>query len=319
VSTSTRAPSARRAAAAGLLVVCGLLFPGVAAAAASELRPDLRIGVPGSVQLQTSGNRRLLRFDSIIENVGDGPLKVNGKRTCPDCTRMTTKQWILRSDGTWRVRKTDAVQRYTNADHHQHWHVMGMERYEVFPLDGPFSNGEVIGRKYGYCFFDGVRRDSSLPNAAPSARYSFFDCGVPDSQVTRVGLSVGWGDIYPWNFEGQFVDVTTVPGGDYLLCLTADPANDFVETRNGNNQAWAKIRLTAPAQGQSGWSLTVGQMGRTKCRTQLPWMQPGPGSATTVVGPPLEQAALPNPGGGSRLSGSPALFSCSIGPAAARA
>jgi hypothetical protein len=283
-----------------------------AAATVRELRPDLRMALPGNLQLQNSGDRRLLRFDSIIENLGDGPLKVNGKRACPDCAHMTTKQWIQRSDGSWRIRKTAALQRYTDADHHQHWHVMGMERYEVFPLDGPFPNGEVIGHKYGYCFFDGVHRDGSLPNASPTAKYSFFACGNPDSQVTRVGLSVGWGDIYPWNFEGQFVDVTDVPAGEYLVCLSADPANDFVETRNGNNEAWAKITLTAPAEGQTAWGLAVGQMGRRQCRTQLPWMQPGARSASAAKAPVAMRASSTRADATLVTGNVPARLGCSI-------
>ena len=47
----------------------------------------------------------------------------------------------------------------------------------------------------------------------------------------RVGLSVGWGDIYPARFAGQRIDITDVPDGTYLLCLTADPSNEFVELK----------------------------------------------------------------------------------------
>jgi hypothetical protein len=318
--------TARRLVAAGLLVVCALQMPAVTfAASVHDVLPDLRMALPGHVQLCPPGEtspghpicsynqtgHRELRFDSIIENLGEGPLEVHGKRACADCSRMTTKQWIKRSDGTWRVRKTDALQRYTNADFHHHWHVMGMERYEVFPMDAPFPNGEVIGHKYGFCFFDGMSAPD--PSASPVGpyHYSFYGCGTTSSQSTLVGLTVGRGDIYPYNYPGQFIDIQDVPAGDYLVCLTADKARDFDETREGNNQSWAKITLTEPAEGETTWGLTVGESGQRNCRTQLPWMGPATrsaaGAAEAAAGPRLAEDAPPSTARAAALR-----FTCSM-------
>ncbi len=47
----------------------------------------------------------------------------------------------------------------------------------------------------------------------------------------------GWADIYPWDFSGQYIDVTGVPAGEYLLCVTADPAKRFRQVSTSNDEA----------------------------------------------------------------------------------
>jgi Lysyl oxidase len=259
------------------LVMAGVVLvvpaaPSLAATRFHLLLPDLRMQIPQDVNLDQGIGFRHLRFTAIIENLGRGPLDAKGARICPTCSRMRTRQRMLRSDGTWRVRQEDAKQRYATGDGHHHWHVIGMERYELYPMTGPFDSGEVVGAKTGYCFFDGIRADSTPPGARPYPYYSFFGCGDTDSQHTHVGLSVGWGDIYQYNFAGQYIDVTNVPTGDYLLCVGADPNNDFRETRDGNNQAWAKVTLAAGTGGSpDSWTVTVSAAAPGACAKQLPY------------------------------------------------
>ena len=133
------------------------------------------------------------------------------------------------------------------ADHHHHWHTMGMESYQLLGLDAPISGETPVGHKYGFCFFDGIPWKLGLPNARSQPHFSYFGCGFPTSQTTLVGLSVGWSDIYPWDFAGQYIDLSGVPDGDYLLCMTADPANDFVESSDTDNQSWAHVTLSGTA------------------------------------------------------------------------
>ncbi len=109
-----------------------------------------------------------------------------------------------------------------------------MERFELFPMDAPFADGLVTGHKYGYCFFDGEHRRPGLAGTPRVPHYSFWDCGMPDSQSTRVGLSVGWGDIY------------------------------LLETKDSNNQAWARVSI-------GGGTVHVGAHVRSACSGQLPY------------------------------------------------
>lgn len=253
---------------AGLCVALASLatllpIPAQAATVKDQL-PDLRMAKPSQLKLEVAGDKRYLRFTTIVVNVGVGPLEVLGTRKCPTCKHMTTEQFIRRSNGSWRSVRSAALQRFDTSDGHNHWHVIGMESYQLFPLTAPFPTGNPLGHKTGFCFFDGLSRRPKLPGAPPFPAYSFWDCGVPDSQMTRVGLSVGWGDVYPWDFGGQYIDVTPVPDGQYLVCVGTDKANHFLETDDANNEAWLKIEL-------AGTTVKAVGGGRSSCQSQLPY------------------------------------------------
>ena len=246
-----------------LALVAALVPTAVDAATVTDRLPNLVMARPQQFHLETSPNRRL-RFSAIIVNAGAGPFEVRGTRKCDGCTRMSTEQYVKRTNGTWRHFPTLAEQRYATSDSHHHWHVIDMESYDLYALDAASTVGPLSGKKEGYCFFDGEHRRPHLPGSPRNPVYSFWGCGFsPNDQKTRVGLAVGWGDIYPWNFAGQFIDVTDVPDGHYLVCITADPKGYFLESDDSDNQSWSKVSL-------AGDTVTVSSWGRTSCAAELP-------------------------------------------------
>lgn len=67
-----------------------------------------------------------------------------------------------------------------------------------------------------------------------------FDC---DYQ----GLSSGWGDLYDRTLDGQWVDVTGVPAGDYVLVVEVNVAGKVVEADDRwPNEARVTVRLPDP-------------------------------------------------------------------------
>jgi putative cell wall-binding protein len=76
-----------------------------------------------------------------------------------------------------------------------------------------------------------------------------------------MGLSVGWGDDYPANFAYQWIDISTLPPGDYTVQARADEANWYVESNETNNCAWARVRI-----GASNGAVPILASGRD-CRT----------------------------------------------------
>lgn len=44
----------------------------------------------------------------------------------------------------------------------------------------------------------------------------------------KQGMSVGWADVYNWFPPGQYVEVTGVPDGDYILDTTVDPTDRLI-------------------------------------------------------------------------------------------
>ena len=67
--------------------------------------------------------------------------------------------------------------------------------------------------------------------------------GQPDALTASMGLSVGWGDIYPANIALQYVDITGLPQGKYKLTASANPNNQAFESNYSNDSVWAKLQI----------------------------------------------------------------------------
>jgi hypothetical protein len=83
-----------------------------------------------------------------------------------------------------------------------------------------------------------------LPRAPSSRRYFQSGCGTRRSLSTRSGISVGWGDKYPWNFAFQYIDITGVPSGTYTLRAAVDLFSQFTESRESNNCSYVRLSIS---------------------------------------------------------------------------
>jgi len=113
-----------------------------------------------------------------------------------------------------------------------------------------------------------------LPGAPQSPVYGESGCGGTGSLTTAVGLSIGWGDIYPASLPDQFIDITGLADGSYRLVVTADPSGWFAETNENNNLTWVDLELSGGAAGYacSGTVRTLRSQGfkLTRSRAALP-------------------------------------------------
>jgi hypothetical protein len=125
-------------------------------------------------------------------------------------------------------------------DAHDHWHVAQAEAHQVETMDG-----EVVATltKIGFCFFDNLDYATELPMAPQAVVHHAAECGEQFNREIGMGLSVGWGDEYPWYLFGQSIEITDVPDGRYRLRAIADPADWFTETDESNNETWSIIDL----------------------------------------------------------------------------
>jgi hypothetical protein len=57
------------------------------------------------------------------------------------------------------------------------------------------------------------------------------------------GISAGWADIYGWYLADQFIEVTGLNDGYYILENIADQAGTVEELDDSNNAASTLIRL----------------------------------------------------------------------------
>jgi hypothetical protein len=111
---------------------------------------------------------------------------------------------------------------------HGHYHFRSFAQYRL--LD---DTGAVVrnGKKVGFCLMDTTRVQAG---ANPSPRYT----------CSQQGIQAGWADVYSSSLSGQWIDITGVPAGRYLLEITLDPLNMIDESDETNNTG--RLHVTIP-------------------------------------------------------------------------
>ena len=112
---------------------------------------------------------------------------------------------------------------------HGHYHFNQFAEYRLIDAN---SRLVTSGRKMAFCLED-TRRWSST---APVTRR--FHCG---SQ----GLQAGWADVYDPSVPCQWIDITGLPGGRYVLEMIIDPDNYIAEANEANNITRVDVEFTS--------------------------------------------------------------------------
>jgi hypothetical protein len=242
-----------------LAVVMALLVPALAAAeenpcvgpeAASLLCPNLRIGPPTELYLQHSGGRRLLRATSDVRSRGRGPMEVRGQRN--GWRTMRTTQRIYRVGGGHLDLSGGASLRFTSVGAYfggSYWKVHQLARFELRRV-GPEGNlGGVVrtGPKLNYCLRDLER---TRPGQRSPANRHYPGCNQnPYQDQVTLGTSVGWSDIYPADYDKQWINVAGLRGC-FAFVMTVDPQHLLFESNEGDNSSRRLVRL--PFRGNRG-------------------------------------------------------------------
>jgi Lysyl oxidase/WD40-like Beta Propeller Repeat len=209
-----------------------------------ELPPDLDQQPPSDLDVRPSARGFRLWFTSAADNVGLGPLIVQGRRPAPG-RAMQASQRVRLSNGSLHTNPEIGVWRYNASPDHSHWHLIHFQRYE---LRRPGGSVVVRDRKSGFCIGDryGVA-PGKIEGRVPEPRFrGFCNLFAPDVLGVDGGTSVGYSDRYHSRLDGQNVDVTRVPAGDYVLVNRANPQASIRELRYENNAASVRIRLDWP-------------------------------------------------------------------------
>lgn len=254
-----------------LLAAVWMAGPGVAPATSVDLNPylpDLRTVVPHHLNLVHEHGQDVLRFTNGIANTGNGPWAMRPDPPPGSGALETTAVQQIRDNGAryqcgtqkknaqtcFNVLAEFGAGVYEFHPEHNHWHIGEVAQFEV--RQGSPS-GPVVGAnsiKVGICLIDWYK----LEGNARTPDRAFWDCAAGFQ-----GLSVGWVDQYHHALEGQSVNLTSVPDGDYYLVSTANYAGAFKELDYGNNTAWVRFHL---ASGSSG-NRKVTVLGHSPCDT----------------------------------------------------
>jgi Lysyl oxidase/WD40-like Beta Propeller Repeat len=216
----------------------------------AELLPDLEQRPPAdlSVREVLRGGRRhfLLGFDSATDNVGLGPVMLAARRASHSTPFMRVSQLSRLAGGGRRTFQRVGLLRYVRSPTHDHWHVMGFQRYELRRV----SDNAVLERdhKSGFCLADHYAHAPGQLAYEPRGPVFLGYCerGNPSALAVFQGTSVGYTDRYPSYFHGQNLDLTGIPAGNYVLVHRANKSLLVHELRYENNAASIRIRLRWP-------------------------------------------------------------------------
>jgi hypothetical protein len=235
--------AALTAALVGVMIVTAPPVP-----AATPQLPDLRMAKLTNIQLDTTtiAGHRLLRYTAQLVNTGTGPFETRGSRKDTSATRLLVHQWIYDSAGNVvqkvPVPKTETYM-YWAGDGHNHFHIADLEDGTLTRV----SSGRQVGSlaKHGFHLVDSAAFDTSIPGAPSSAIYGVCGGHSCDDNALRVymGISAGWLDQYYYTTVGQYIDITGLPNGKYVLRDVVDPQHWFTETNTTNNWASATLRI----------------------------------------------------------------------------
>jgi hypothetical protein len=108
---------------------------------------------------------------------------------------------------------------------HGHWHIKDFNDYRLLDCEGQVR----VGRKQAFCLED-FRHIAGGPASA------HFTCGDQ-------GVSPGWADVYEAGLDCQWIDITGLPDGDYVLEAETNRSGIVHEDHYGNNFVWAGVRI----------------------------------------------------------------------------
>jgi hypothetical protein len=254
---------AAAAMAAGLIALVAGPTPAQETTASGEALPDLKMQLQ-NVRSQWKNNvynpntgkyerRRVLLFDSIIKNEGTGvgKFEVFGPAPATDRTDKQVSQRIYDINGNFlRDRLATSTETGTPAiirwdgDGHDHWHVWDLQDFVLYRLDNGSKSKVGQANKHGFCFFDNYNLATNTTTTSPPPGNYQYDCDADGDEVL-MGMSPGWGDLYSASIgNGQYIDVTDLPTGNYVLEATADKPNWFQEQNETNNTVSVQVRIT---------------------------------------------------------------------------
>lgn len=173
-----------------------------------------------------AGTRELLEFAYATPNLGPGALKVGSVTAHPDLFEFSD------CHGHYHFRQY--------ADYRL-WTPQGYNQFQAFRAAAPNATAAEIlnahpelrsqlveGAKRGFCVIDFKVWAGFQGTRDPR---TYVDC------TNNQGIGVGWVDKYSKSLDGQWIDVTDVPNGNYVLNVEANAERVFAEANYKNNSA----------------------------------------------------------------------------------
>ena len=130
-----------------------------------------------------------------------------------------------------------------------YWKVHQLARFELWSVDGHrhLLHRVRVGPKLNYCLRDLER---TRPGRRSPSYWHYPGCNQnPYQDRVTLGTSVGWSDIYPADYDKQWIGVAGLRGC-FAFVMRVDPNNLLYESDEGDNSSRRLVHL--PFHGDVG-------------------------------------------------------------------
>jgi hypothetical protein len=214
--------------------------------------PDLIMSAPTHLHLDrsTAAGRVLLRATSSINNRGGGPLELRAHRTGTHSWAVyqaiydrAHRPYLFRSHASLVFKYVPGERYgYGNVGGETYWKFEYAAAFQLWSIDARFKPIRLVrsGPKVDYCLRDLVHSHPSRSSPSPPV---YQGCSQ-DVQLHRdvLGTSVGWSDVYPYEYPQQWIDVTGLRGR-FAYVHVADPNALLIERNDRNNLSETYVAL----------------------------------------------------------------------------
>jgi hypothetical protein len=134
--------------------------------------------------------------------------------------------------------------------HERHYTGFGLSRLWATDATGARVGHSPVrtARKVSFCIVD-IEIDAWAEKGNGPRTYPTPECLVPtesdaENDYLVQGLTPGWADVYDWFLPDQFIEVSGVADGIYLLETIAYPDNTILEANESNSCGSVYVRLS---------------------------------------------------------------------------
>jgi hypothetical protein len=211
-----------------------------------------------------AGKRLVLRFTSNTPNIGLGDLII-GDPTAPE------------NQGFFRLSECHRHLHFQEYADYRLWTPAGYQQWQALRAQRPgalardllgahpeIAAQRVAGRKQGFCVIDLLPANIPGPYGLRPGVPKYTSCS------SNQGLSTGYADEYTFGLDCQWIDVTNVAPGRYILEDEVNAEHLFAESSYRNNASAIEISVpdrTGRAARPSGVSRVAQVLdGGAKCK-----------------------------------------------------
>lgn len=213
--------------------------------------PDLVMSAPFDLHLDrtTLPGHVLLRAASSIDNHGRGPMELRAHRTRHG---IVVYQAIYGPRRRARLFRTAAelIFKHVPGQRYEHpmigafsyWKLAHAAGFQLWSIDAHRHALQLVrtGPKVDYCLRDLFRTRPSL-RSPPAPVYPACSQD-PYMRHDVLGTSVGWSDVYPYEYPQQWIDVTGLRGR-FAYVQVVDPDNRLIESNHENDVSETYVEL----------------------------------------------------------------------------